>query len=171
MSDPFIAEIRIFGGNFAPRGWATCDGQVMAIAQNTALFSLLGVTYGGDGRVTFALPNLAGRAPMAAGSGPGLTPRELGEMSGSNSVTLIQTELPVHNHTLNGFGGFPDAAAPSTAVGVGSFSQSIYGSGALVLMNPGSLTPAGSSLPHNNMQPYLGLTFIIALYGIFPPRG
>ncbi len=171
MSEPFIAEIRIFGGNFAIRGWATCDGQVMSISQNTALFSLLGITYGGNGTTTFALPNMGSRAPMAAGDGAGLTPRVLGEESGVDNVTLLITEMPAHTHQMDGFGGFPDAATPSPTVGLGSFSNSIYNTSPDTTMNPQGLTMTGSTLPHNNLQPYLGLLFIIALNGIYPARG
>lgn len=171
MSEPFMAEIRIFAGNFPIRGWAFCDGQILPIAQYSALFSLLGTTYGGNGTTNFALPNFSGRAAMAAGNGPGLTPRVLGETSGENAVTLLQTEMPIHNHALNGFGGFPDESTPSPTVGVGSFSQTIYGNPSSVNMQPMAVSITGSSFPHNNMQPYLGLTFLIAMVGIYPSRG
>lgn len=171
MSEPFIAEIRMFGGNFAPRGNAFCNGQILSIAQNTALFSLLGTTYGGNGTTTFALPDLQGRAPMNWGQGPGLTPRVLGEMSGTPSVTLLSTQMPLHNHGAN---------ASSTAGAVADPNTSNYGSGGRgrpafyatlgspVVMQPTGIS--GGSQPHNNMQPYLAVSFIIALQGVFPAR-
>lgn len=176
MADPFLAEIRIFAGNFAPTGWALCNGQLMAISQNTALFSLLGTTYGGDGKSTFALPNLQGSAPMQQGQGPGLSLRDLGETGGEPTVTLLQTEMPAHSHgwqTSAGgrFGGDSNAPSPSTSLTVGGANDSIYASGnPSGQMSPQSLSIAGGGQPHNNLMPYLGLTFIIALQGIFPPR-
>ncbi len=157
MSDPFVAEIRMFAGNFAPRGWALCNGQLLQISQNTALFSLLGTTYGGDGKSTFALPNLQGRAPMHAGSGPGLSPHFLGEEAGVNSVTLLTSEMPSHSHLLLG---------TNARAGVGSPDGNVLNRG----MDPNMVGPSGGSQPHNNMQPYLALTFIIALQGVYPPR-
>jgi microcystin-dependent protein len=179
MANPFVAEIRIFAGNFAPIGWATCDGQLMPISQNTALFSLLGTTYGGDGRSTFALPNLEGSAPMQAGQGPGLSLRDLGETGGEQTVTLLQTEMPAHSHTFtcvtdrgntttstNSYPGTGAAGPPNQAI-----KGFLYSSNpANAQMNPFSLSIAGGNLPHNNMVPYLGLTFIIALQGVFPAR-
>lgn len=172
MSSPFVAEIRIFAGNFAPTGWATCDGQILPISQNTALFSLLGTTYGGDGKTTFALPDLQGRAPMHPGQGPGLTDRFLGESSGSSTVTLIESEIPAHTHTTRVAGTLANSTQPTGRSPARSNGASIYRTADnLVAMGPGALAPAGGSLPHSNMQPYLTLTFIIALQGIFPPRG
>jgi microcystin-dependent protein len=174
MSNPFVAEIRIFAGNFAPTGWATCDGQLLPISQNTALFSLLGTTYGGDGKSTFALPNLQGSAPLQQGQGPGLSLRDLGEIGGEQNVTLLQTEMPVHIHTAVAASGTgqPDPtnnAWASGAKGFGSiYSPSVQASN--VQMNPFALSISGGNLPHNNMMPYLCLTFIIALQGVFPPR-
>ena len=174
MSNQFVAEIRIFAGNFAPTGWALCNGQLMPISQNTALFSLLGTTYGGDGKSTFALPNLQGSAPLQQGQGPGLSLRDLGEIAGEQNVTLLQTEMPAHSHTAVAASGTgqPDPtnnAWASGAKGFGNiYSPSVNASN--VQMNPLALSITGSSLPHNNMMPYLGLTFIIALQGIFPPR-
>jgi len=174
MSEKFVAEIRIFAGNFAPTGWATCDGQLLPISQNTALFSLLGTTYGGDGKSTFALPNLQGSAPLQQGQGPGLSLRDLGEIGGEQNVTLLQTEMPAHNHTAVAASGTgqPDPtnnAWASGAKGFGSiYSPSVPASN--VQMSPAALSINGSSQPHNNMMPYLCLTFIIALQGIFPPR-
>jgi microcystin-dependent protein len=175
MADPFVAEIRIFPFNFPPRGWAFCDGQLLPISQNTALFSLLGTFYGGDGKSTFALPNLQGAAPLAQGQGPGLSERFLGEASGSETVTLIQSEVPVHTHTLRA--DTADLADTSTPNPNASFALSsggtLYqsaptGTDALAFS---ALSVVGGSLPHNNMQPYLTLNFCIALQGVFPPRG
>jgi microcystin-dependent protein len=174
MSDQFVAEIRIFAGNFAPTGWALCNGQLMPISQNTALFSLLGTTYGGDGKSTFALPNLQGTAPLQAGQGPGLSLYDLGESIGSPSVTLLTTEMPAHSHgalavAAVGASDPTNNAWASGAKGFGNvYSPSVQASN--VQMAPTCLSINGGSLPHNNMMPYLCLTFIIALQGIFPPR-
>jgi microcystin-dependent protein len=175
MSSPFVAEIRIFGCNFAPTGWAQCNGQLMPISQNTALFSLLGTSYGGDGKSTFALPNMQGNAPMHAGQNPGgLSQRFLGEESGSPFVTLLATEMPVHSHTVKASSAAATAADPggnfwAQAVGdQGGYPY--YAANATTQMNPACFTTAGSSLPHNNMHPYLVLNFCIALQGVFPAR-
>ncbi|HEV7675251.1 MAG TPA: tail fiber protein [Candidatus Angelobacter sp.] len=174
MANPFVAEIRIFAGNFAPTGWATCDGQLLPISQNTALFSLLGTMYGGDGRTTFALPNLQGSAPMQQGQGPGLSLRSQGEIGGEQTVTLLQTEMPAHNHNAVAASGtgLPDPTNnvwASGAKGFGSiYSPSVPASN--VQMSPFATSITGGNLPHNNMMPYLCLTFIIALQGVFPPR-
>jgi microcystin-dependent protein len=173
MSNPFVAEIRIFTGNFAPKGWALCDGQLLPISQNTALFSLLGTTYGGDGKSNFALPNLQGSAPMQAGQGPGLSLRDLGEIGGEQAVTLLQTEMPMHSHTVVAAAGTGQASPVGNAWGSGAkgFGNVYSPSGANnVPMNPLATSPAGGSQPHNNMMPFLGLTFIIALQGVFPAR-
>jgi microcystin-dependent protein len=173
MTDQFVAEIRIFAGNFAPTGWAQCDGQLMPISQNTALFSLLGTMYGGDGKSTFALPNLQGSAPMFWGQGPGLTDRVDGEQSGSETITLLESEMPVHAHGLFATAGLAAGRDPSNNPLARSRNGMAYQSTVnanVVSMAPQAVSPAGSSLPHNNMQPYLCLTFIIAMQGIFPPR-
>ena len=174
MSDPFVAEIRIFAFNFAPKGWAFCDGQLLPISQNTALFSLLGTTYGGDGKSTFALPDMQGNAPMHPGQGQGLSERFLGEMGGAETVTLLLSEIPVHTHQLqaNDFTGDKTVPSPTTSLAESS-GGSLYvtGSPALSLMAPQAAPPAGGGLPHNNMQPYLTLNFCIAMQGVFPPRG
>ncbi|ACT92586.1 phage tail protein [Dyadobacter fermentans] len=173
MADQFVAEIRIFPFNFPPTGWAFCNGQIMPISQNTALFSLLGTYYGGDGKSTFALPDLQGSAPMHQGDGPGLSNRSLGEQSGSPSVTLIQTEIPVHTHNLNSVGAIADSKDPNgTCFGV-SQNGNVYtaSAGPSVIMQPTALSTAGATLPHNNMMPYLTVNFCIALQGIFPQRG
>ena len=176
MADPFVAEIRIFAFNFPPKGWAFCDGQILPISQNTALFSLLGTTYGGDGKSNFALPNLQGAAPMHPGQGPGLSLHDLGEASGTQSVTLLQSEIPSHTHALGAqnspLGG---VAAPAGATLSRPASGNLYfdppgAPSPVVTMDPGTISPAGGGLPHNNMQPYLTLNFNIALQGVFPPR-
>jgi microcystin-dependent protein len=172
MSSPFVAEIRIFAGNFAPTGWATCDGQILPISQNTALFSLLGTFYGGDGKSTFALPNLRGSAPMQQGQGPGLSERFIGEQSGEQFVTLLTSEMPVHSHSLmasNQPAQLPDPQNHSLArANANAYVTSPSG---FTTMNLNSIGPAGGSLPHNNLMPFLALTFIIALQGVFPARG
>ncbi|HEY6968149.1 MAG TPA: tail fiber protein [Candidatus Angelobacter sp.] len=175
MSNPFLAEIRIFTGGFAPKGWALCDGQLMSISQNTALFSLLGTTYGGNGTSNFALPNLQGCAPMQAGQGPGLSLRDLGETAGEQTVTLLQTEMPAHVHGAVAATGSDQGAPPNNAwasgtkfTGVNVYAPSDPQNNQQ--MNPFALSIAGGSLPHNNMTPFLGLTFIIALQGVFPAR-
>ena len=172
--DPFVAEIRIFAGNFAPKGWAFCNGQLMPISQNTALFSLLGTSYGGDGKSTFALPNLQGCAPLHAGTGPGpgLSERFLGDTGGEQTVTLIESEIPSHTHTVNCSSGSGTSATPANSTfGSGARGRpAAYASGSNVQMSPTATSQTGGSLPHNNMPPYLCLTFIIALQGVFPPR-
>lgn len=173
MSNPFLAEIRIFTGGFAPKGWAQCDGQLMSISQNTALFSLLGTTYGGNGTSNFALPNLQGCAPMQAGQGPGLSLRDLGETAGEQTVTLLQTEMPAHSHTALGSSNSTAVSPASNAWGEGQKlgGAAIYApTGNNQAMNPFALSIAGGDQPHNNMQPFLGLMFIIALQGVFPAR-
>ncbi len=174
MAEPFIGQIIQAGFNFAPRGYATCDGQLLSIAQNTALFSLLGTTFGGDGRVTFGLPDLRGRVAIHQGQGPGLTPRVMGEAAGSETVTLINSEMPMHNHLMavtnvSGAVATPNGnfiAASSDANAVVTFRPTSDGS----TLNPQSIGLAGGNQPHNNMQPYLVINFCIALQGIFPSR-
>ncbi len=178
MSEPFLGEIRMVGFNFAAKGWALCNGQLLSIAQNTALFSLLGTTYGGDGITTFALPNLQGRLPMHWGNGPGLSGRVIGEMSGSESVTLISTQIPAHNHPLNctTTGGATDnptgtLLATSADANLNPINTYLGGSAAPnAQMAPTSIGLAGGSQPHDNMPPFLCVTFIIALEGIYPSR-
>ncbi len=173
MADPFVAEIRIFPFTFAPKGWAWCNGQLMPISQNTALFSLLGTTYGGDGKSTFGLPDLAGRAPMHPGQGPGLSPHDLGEQGGSETVTLLESEIPMHAHAVNGGSGPANLQSPAPDRSLGRANTNAYldNPANLVPMSPQALAPAGASQPHNNMQPYLTFYFSIALQGVFPPRG
>ncbi len=171
--DPFVAEMRIFPFNFPPKGWAFCNGQILPISQNTALFSLLGTTYGGDGKSNFALPNMEGSAPMAPGQGPGLSQHDLGEVNGSEFVTLLQSETPLHNHGL--MASVPPALlfAPSSSTGlarsVGGPAYQASNAG-LVQMNAAAVQLNGSNQPHNNMMPYLTLNFCIALQGVFPSR-
>jgi len=173
--DPFVAEIRIFPFNFAPKGWAWCDGQLLPLSQNTALFSLLGTTYGGDGKSTFALPDLQGRAPMHPGQGPGLSLHDLGETGGSDTVTLLESEIPAHSHSLTAHNQTADYPTPGAA---SSFARvatdNLYQNNTttnLVSMSDQALAPAGGDQPHNNLQPYLTFYFCIALQGVFPPRG
>lgn len=172
MADPFVAEIRIFPFNFAPKGWAFCDGQLLPISQNTALFSLLGTTYGGDGKSNFALPNMQGNAPMHPGQGPGLSLHDLGEAGGSETVTLLTSEIPAHFHNLRAAASTGTKSVPSANVLAktsGATPYAVPGS-PLVAMAAGALNPAGGDQPHNNMQPYLTLNFCIALQGVYPPR-
>jgi microcystin-dependent protein len=169
MSDPFIGELRLFPYNFAPRGWAFCSGQILPISQNTALFSLLGTTYGGNGQTTFALPDLRGRVPVSSGQGPGLSSYDLGQSGGTESVTLNLNQTPAHNHLVNGSSNDatdsrPDGTFPA-AVGAGAYAKSSD-----VQMNQGMISQAGGSQPHENIQPYLTLNWCIALEGIFPSR-
>jgi len=172
MSEPFIAEIRIFAGNFAPRSWAFCDGQLLPIAQNTALFSLIGTTYGGDGRTTTALPNLQGRAAMHPGRGPGLTSRRLGERLGTESVTLSEAQIPAHSHTWRTFpkpgnNVDPENKLLAEGLGVNPFTSKVDPTTA---MNSATIGSTGGSQAHNNMQPYLAINYIIALQGLYPSR-
>ena len=173
MADPFVAEIRIFPFNFAPKGWAWCNGQLMPISQNTALFSLLGTTYGGDGRSNFALPDLQGRAPMHPGQGNGLSLHDLGETGGSTTVTLLESEMPTHTHQVMASTFAGDNIVPGPTVTLaGSSGGNAYGqpppTGQAAAQ---ALSPYGGDAPHNNMMPYLTFYFCIALQGVFPPRG
>ena len=171
MADPFVAEIRLFPFNFAPRGWAWCDGQLLPLSQNTALFSLLGTTYGGNGKSNFALPDLQGRGAMHPGQGPGLSLHDLGETGGSETVTLLESEMPGHSHAVRA--SVQDATdrtvagqMPATGIGVGMFAPAPGN----VSLNPAAVTPGGGDQPHNNLMPYLTFYFCIALQGVFPPR-
>jgi microcystin-dependent protein len=173
MADPFVAEIRIFPFNFAPKGWAWCDGQLLPLSQNTALFSLLGTTYGGDGKSNFALPDLQGRAPMHPGQGPGLSLHDLGETGGSDTVALLESEIPAHTHALRAdtnVAEVPDPSATSLARGSSINAYQTNPNQSLVTMNASTIAPAGGDQPHNNLQPYLTFYFCISLQGVFPPR-
>jgi microcystin-dependent protein len=171
MADPFIGEIRIFPFSFAPSGWAFCNGQLLPLSQNTALFAILGTTYGGDGKSTFALPDIQGRAVMHPGQGPGLSLHDLGETGGTETVTLLESEIPVHSHATNasqsdGTERTPAGQLLGTGVGISQYQAP----GALTNLSPNAVSPTGGDQPHNNLQPYLTLSFNIALQGIFPPR-
>ena len=170
MSDPFVAEIRMFGFNFPPTGWAACDGQLLPISQNTALFSLLGTFYGGDGKSTFALPDLQGSVPIHTGQGQGLSDYTIGQQGGSEFVTLLESEMPFHSHSFT---------VSEEVVNENNVTNNYYGAGETRYAAPNNLTPmafqalapAGASLPHNNMMNYLVVNFCIAMQGVFPPRG
>jgi microcystin-dependent protein len=174
MADPFVAEIRIFPFNFAPKGWAWCDGQLLPLSQNTALFSLLGTTYGGNGKSNFALPDLQGRAPMHPGQGPGLSLHDLGETGGSETVTLLESEIPAHSHAMRASTEIGDLQGPapsrSLARSANATAYQTTTNASLVSMAPEALAPAGGDQPHNNLQPFLTFYFCIALQGVFPPR-
>jgi microcystin-dependent protein len=174
--DPFVAEIRIFPFNFAPKGWAFCAGQILPLSQNTALFSLLGTTYGGDGKSNFALPNLQGSVPLHVGDsqpGPGLQFYELGESAGSDTIALLQSEIPLHSHTMMAVNNVPQDKTPAPNEALArSTGGAIYQTSAtgLVALNGNTVAPQGGDQPHNNLMPYLTLSFCIALQGVFPPR-
>lgn len=175
--DPFVAEIRILACNFPPKGWAFCNGQLLPLSQNTALFSLLGTTYGGDGKSTFALPDMQGNAPMHPGQGPGLSLYDLGETGGSETVTLLESEIPSHSHALLTNTVVGDTNAPSPGVSLArSHNATAYQTTAAQIPSDNvifafqAIAPTGGSQPHNNMMPYLTLNFCIALQGVFPPR-
>jgi len=171
--DPFVAEIRIFPFNFAPRGWAWCDGQLLPLSQNTALFSLLGTTYGGNGKSNFALPDLQGCAPMHPGQGPGLSLHDLGETGGSDTVSLLESEIPAHAHVMRAHDidlGELNAPAANRSLAKSANATAYISAANLVSMAPGTLAPAGGDQPHNNLQPYLTFYFCIAMQGVFPPR-
>lgn len=167
--EPFIGMVILFGGNFAPRGWALCDGQLLPISENTSLFSILGTTYGGDGRTTFALPDLRGRVPMHPGNGPGLTPRDLGQKLGVESVTLSVAQMPSHGHEMNVANVTADNDRPAGAM-LGR--TQIYSATATptAALNPTTIANNGGNEAHDNMQPSLGINYIIALQGIYPSR-
>ncbi len=171
--DPFVAEIRIFPFNFAPKGWAFCDGQILPLSQNTALFSLLGTTYGGDGKSNFALPDMQGNVPMHPGQGPGLSLHDLGETGGSDTVSLLESEIPSHSHTMMSLPAPGNRTAPggnSMARVSGTVGPYIAPPTTTANMADSAVTPAGGDQPHNNLQPYLTLNFCIALQGVYPPR-
>ncbi len=167
--DAFVGELRCFGFTFAPNGWAQCNGQLLAISQNTALFSLLGTTYGGDGRTTFGLPDLRGRVPIGAGQGPGLANYVQGEAAGSEQVTLIATQVPPHSHTVNASSS-ASSKSPADALPAATQAGSAYGTAPDLAMSAAMVTGGGSGAPHPNLQPYLVLNWCICLYGEYPPR-
>lgn len=171
MSEPFVGEVRMFAGNFAPRGWAFCDGQLLAVSQNDALFSLLGTIYGGDGRTTFGLPDLRGRIPIHAGSGPGLSPRRLGAKAGAENVTLTVNQLPSHGHDLQAVNSPANNQDPATrgfgsALGVDLYAEDLDP----VNMSTQAVSSLGGSRSHSNLMPFLCIHYIIALVGIYPSR-
>jgi len=174
MSDAFIGEIRMVPFNFAPRGWAFCDGQLVPIGMNTALFSLLGTTYGGDGRSTFALPDLQGSFPVHPGRGPGLTERQLGERGGAESVELTESQLPVHTHTVQATAALGTVNSPANAIWAepryGRAVEAAYAGSAGVTMSPEAMSSVGGNQPHNNLPPYTVVNFIIAMEGLYPSR-
>jgi microcystin-dependent protein len=173
--EPFIGEIRQFAGNFAPKGWAMCNGQILLISSNTILFSILSTTFGGNGKTTFALPNLGGQVPVGMGQGPGLTMRQIGEQLGDATVTLTETELPSHSHAISASDAGGNAASPAGHVWARTVDgrnpgPAIYNNAPNTSMHPQALGVSGGGQAHNNMQPWLALNFIIALEGIFPQR-
>jgi microcystin-dependent protein len=172
MSDPFLAEVRIFPFNFPPTGWAFCDGQLLPISQSTALFSLLGTVYGGDGKSTFALPNVQGSVVMQPGQGQGLSLRDLGETSGVETITLLVSEIPLHTHTMRASQDYGEENDPENLALGYSTGNTMYNNGSVptTLAALQALPPGGGGLPHSNMQPYLTLNFCIAMQGIFPQR-
>ncbi|HLF26216.1 MAG TPA: tail fiber protein [Anaerolineae bacterium] len=172
MGTPYIGEIRMFGGNFAPAGWAFCDGQLMPIAENDALFTLIGTTYGGDGQTTFALPDLRGRIPIHQGTGGGLTPRTLGESGGVETVTLTVNQSPAHAHTFVGTASTASAANPANALVAAPSTIDLYRPATAPNSNlaANALGATGGSQPHDNLQPYQCISFIISLFGIFPTQ-
>lgn len=171
MSEPFVGEIRMFAGNFAPRGWAFCDGQLLAVSQNDALFSLLGTVYGGDGRTSFGLPDFRGRLPIHAGHGPGLSERRLGSKGGAEEVTLTVNQLPSHDHPLQGSSASANSLNPGGALLATAQSQVYFNrEETMTNLNAGSVGDSGGSRSHTNLMPFLCVHFIIALVGIYPSR-
>ncbi len=170
MSEPFVGEIRMFAGNFAPRGWAFCDGQLLAVSQNDALFSLLGTIYGGDGRTTFGLPDMRGRIPIHAGTGPGLSERRLGAKAGGEDVTLTVDQLPSHTHRLQGSTNIPSDRNPKGKVTGQTLSDTYIDDQPFGNMSSTAVSNIGGSRKHTNLMPYLCVHFIIALFGIYPSR-
>jgi microcystin-dependent protein len=170
MGQPYIGEIRMVGFNFAPAGWAFCNGQLMAIAENDVLFNLIGTTYGGDGQQTFGLPNLQSRIPIHQGTGPGLSTYIIGGISGTENVTLVPNQIPQHNHSAIAKTEAGNQASPNNAIWAGS-SQSIYGTGSgNVAMRVSAISSSGGNQPHDNMMPFLVINFIISLYGVYPSQ-
>jgi microcystin-dependent protein len=170
MGQPYVGEIRMFGGNFAPAGWAFCNGSLMPIAENETLFNLIGTTYGGDGQQTFALPDMRGRVPMHQGSGPGLSPRVLGELGGSETVTLTSAQMPMHSHALRAASSLASLGSPAGTVLAKTGANSYDTAAPSAPMAAGAIPAAGGSQPHSNMAPYCAVNYIISLFGIFPSQ-
>jgi microcystin-dependent protein len=170
MSEPFIAEIRMVGFTFAPRGWAFCDGQLLPISQNTALFSLVGTTYGGDGRTTFGLPDLRGRVPVHQGTGPGLTNRRLGERGGTENETLLPGEIPSHTHAVSAANAVPDREDLQGAVWTSQSNNPYTNVAPTDTLRQDLVNTAGGGQAHNNMGPWIAIRFCIALQGLYPSR-
>lgn len=168
MGQPFVGEIRMFGGNFAPAGWAFCDGALMPISENETLFQLIGTTYGGDGQDTFAVPDLRGRLPMHMGTGPGLSTHVIGEMSGVETVTLGVNQIPIHTHAPQADANTGNQATPQNGVWAGAAASRYSSSAPNLAMNNTLVGQAGGSQPHENLMPYLTISFIISLFGVFP---
>jgi microcystin-dependent protein len=171
MAEPFIGEIRLFAGNFAPNGWALCQGQLMAIVENEALFNLIGTTYGGDGQNTFALPDLSGRVPVHQGAGPGLSNRVIGQRGGSEQVSLTLAQMPAHTHTMVASSAPAQAAAGPSGNVLAATTVNVYGSDPPATpMAAGAISPAGGAQPHDNMAPFVAMSYIISLFGVFPSQ-
>lgn len=171
MANPYVGEIRLFAGNFAPNGWALCQGQLMAIAENIVLFQLIGTTYGGDGQNTFALPDLSGRVPVHQGQGPGLSPRVIGEKGGTETVTLTAAQMPAHSHTLVASSAAAQAAAGPSGSVLAATSVNLYDTNPpTTAMAGAAIGPAGGSQPHENRAPFVAMNYIISLFGIFPSQ-
>lgn len=170
MSEPFVGEIRMFAGNFAPQGWALCDGQLLAVSQNNALFSLFGTIYGGDGRTTFGLPDLRGRVPIHAGTGPGLSPRQLGQKSGGETATVTANQLPSHTHSWAASGDLAEDGSPAGHTTATLSGSNLYGSGTPIVMSSQGTSSTGGGASHSNLMPTQCVNFIVALFGIYPSR-
>jgi microcystin-dependent protein len=170
MSEPFVGEIRMFAGNFAPRGWAFCDGQLLAVSQNDALFSLFGTIYGGDGRTTFGLPEMRGRIPIHQGAGPGLSNRQLGSKSGSERATVSANAIGAHSHSFTASNAAAGDGSPVGKTMATPSGSNIYGTGATSAMSASTITVTGEGQPHTNLMPSLCVNFIVALFGIYPSR-
>jgi microcystin-dependent protein len=170
MSEPFVGEIRMFAGNFAPRSWAFCDGQLLAISQNTALFSLLGTLYGGDGRTTFGLPDLRGRVPIHMGTGPGLSQRQIGQKSGGETATVSAAQLPIHTHSWAASGDLAEDGSPAARTTATLTGSNLYGSGTPIPMSSLGTSSTGGGASHSNLMPTQCVHFIVALFGVFPSR-
>ncbi len=174
MTTPYVGEIRLFGGTFAPNGWMFCDGALLPISEYDTLFTLIGTTYGGDGQETFALPDLRGRVPMHQGQGPGLSQRVLGERSGTETVTLVPSQLPIHTHVATANSGAGSSAAPGNNVWAGNSNtaalQFTASTASPANMNSASVSPVGGSQPHENRMPFVAVNYIISLFGVFPSQ-